>query len=578
MGAFFLYKRGTDIDLEAVQACFKDKGFERFITRDLGTYTLLLYQKILIKENNFYEHRDQAIYNTGTFIYRNFSYSQSLYKFFTDFQNQQVDFNQVKGHFFLLLKSKDTLWYLRDRAGIQNIFHNTDKNVISSSFLAVIQASKKTLTMNKLAASEILCTGNLVGPDTLVQEIFRFQRNSPESFEGLEILDKIPSRRTEYCKESYEVCLENQIELLENYTLSIKSLANEYGINSGITGGLDSRLLLILFKKHISLIRFYSTWRKEKSREFLIAEKVCEKAGFKMATQPFTPTLEMTGEEFQENLEQSFLFVDGQIRNHHFWTEAINTRLYREKLLGDYRLNINGVGGEQYRNSERMLLPRWNFNNWLLFELIYYYTGDSFKGITEKKQLLEYIGRKIKKSLEMGDKAHINRLEMKRYQNELFNPSTRTLRTNIENQLAFSLSPFTEHQVSEEAYSIIPNQGLSQRFEIDMIKRLDPEIAAIETNYGYDLIKGEPLTKKCLTLVKECLPFKLYYNLYKFYKKPDNSYQQLQERFPFIREYSHRLAQAELSIDIHKIKATTLSPLIIAMGYFLTRFKKKITI
>jgi hypothetical protein len=578
MGAFFLYKKDSDIDLEAVRFCFAEKGFKKPIIRDFGLYKLWLYKKIMIDVDNFIEQEIYSIYAVGTVVYKGMDYLESLKQILKDFTKKNLDFDKLIGSFFLLIKAKEKYYFFTDRAGIQNVFYYKNKEVISSSFLALIYASKKPLHINILAMTEILATGNLIGPDTLIKEIHRFLIHTPRKFDRIQQLyNMLEQKISDYCKDKYENCLLQQIEILEDYFKSIKNLADKYGLSSGITGGLDSRLLLILIKKFLTNFQFFSTWRKIKDKSFIAAEKVCRTASLELRTIHFTYPLEMDEEMAHETLYQSFLFMDGQIRTHHLWTEEISTRAYRETLFGDKRISINGVGGEQYRNSERMILPRWNFNNWLTYELVYRHSGNCFKKKREKEYFLEYLGNKIKSRVKNSNLKYINHLSVKRYFNEVYNPANRTVWTNAENQIAFCLSPYTDYHLSMNAYSIIPHLGLSQKFEIDMIRRLDPEIASIETDYGYDLIKGEPFHKRYITYFKEFTPFKLYYKLYELYKPGSSFYQDYEKKFPFVKTNTKRLYDLNLAINLEKIKSNHfLSPLIISMGYFINKLKDKI--
>lgn len=577
MGAFFLYKKDADIDLESARSLFEKKGFKKPVTRDFGLYKLWLYKKMMIDVDNYIEQKDYSIYAVGTIVYKGMDYRESLGQVLMDFAGEKLDFDQLIGCFFILIKAKEKYYFFTDRAGIQNVFYCTRLGVISSSFLAVIYACKKPLNINRLAVTEVLTTGNLVGPDTLIKEISRFLIHNPRKFERLQLIYRPGQKIPAFCRDKYENCLQQQIRLLEDYFKAIKGFADHYGLSSGITGGFDSRLLLILAKKFLANFQFYSTWRKIKDKSFIAAKKVCSAASLELRTIPFDYPLEMDEEKASETLYQSFLFMDGQVRTHHLWTEEISTRAYRETLLGDKRIGINGVGGEQYRNSERMILPRWNFKNWLTYELVYRYSGNCFKNTKEKECFLEYLGSKIKSRLNHSNFKHINHLAVKRYLNEVYNPANRTVRTNAENQIAFCLSPYTDYHLSMNAYSIIPHLGVSQKFETDMIRRLDPGIASIETDYGYDLIKGELFYKKGITYFKEFIPFKLYYKLYELYKPGSHFYREYENKFPFVKENTKMLYDLNLPINLDKIKISDfLSPLIISVGYFLNKLKNKI--
>ncbi|MGE5343005.1 MAG: hypothetical protein ACM3SY_16135 [Candidatus Omnitrophota bacterium] len=590
MGAFFLYQENeknadngksvSSIDRAAVNACFEKKGFTACIKRRLGAYTLLLYRKMMIEDENFIEvveHADKALYAVGTLVYKGLNYRESLRQLLDDFTGGRFDFDRLIGSFFVLIRVNERLYGFTDRAGIQNIYYCLDSGVLSSSFLAVVAASPVRLHLNKLAVTEVLTTGNLVGPDTLIHEIKRVEPHTPPRFHGLRWIGAPESGPVVFDNGNHEETLGQQIELLNDYFKSIKPFADHYGLISGITGGLDSRLLLIVIKQTLSNYRFFSTWRKIKTREFSIAESVCKTAGVDFISIPYTEPLDMDEHQARDTLHRAFLFMDGHVRAHHFWHEAINTRDYRSALVGEQRLGMNGVGGEQYRNEERMIRPRRNFKEWVAVELVYKYSGDCFNDRVERNEFLFYLGNKIKTRLNLADPNRIGRLDVKRYFNEVYNPANRTVRTNMENQCHFCLSPYTDYTLATNAYRIIPHLGVSREFEGEMIKRLDPVLAAIPTHYGEALIRGEPLYSRLMSVVKELTPVSLYGKLYHAHKSKSTFYRDYVTKFPFIGENTRMLEELRLPLNPDTIKGNALlGPLVISMGHFLDELKTKI--
>jgi hypothetical protein len=578
MGAFFLYPTNSEIDLEAVRTCFREKGLKNPIRRNLGMYTLLLYKKIKINCNNYIERKNYSVYAVGTIIYKGLDYGESLKKVLDDFIFGRLDFNNLMGSYFLLFRIKERIYFCTDFSGIQNVFYSPVMKVLSSSFLAIIYASKNTLHLNKSAITEILTTGSLVGPDTPFIEIKRFLIETPENIEGLEFINQPQKGVPDFCNQSHEDCVAQQLEILEKYFIGIKKFVNIYGINSGLTGGFDSRLLFLLIKKYFSNFQFYSTWRKTKSKSFIIAQKICQTAGLNLKTLPFIYPIDMCEDEVLKTLNQSFWFMDGHVRIYHHWHEEINTRIYRESLLGEKRVSFNGVGGEQYRNIERMVVFKWSLRSWLNNELIYRFSGNCFKSGADRKNFIEYLGTKIKSRLNLNQKTKIDLLTSKRYLNEVFNPANRALRTNAENQISFSLSPFTDFNVSRGAYTVIPHLGASQRFERNMIKALDSKIASIETDYGYSLTETEPLHMRSLSYGKALIPLNIFHKAYRMVKfKKDNFYDNYEKKFPLVKKNTEILKDLNLPINLDLIKVNRLmSPLLISMGFFLYKLSNKV--
>jgi hypothetical protein len=379
------------------------------------------------------------------------------------------------------------------------------------------------------------------------------------------------------CDSGYRNCVQEQIGILEGYFHSIKSLADGCGVSSGLTGGLDSRLLLIFITRHLDNFQFFTTWRATENKEYRIIKELAAAAGQKLEIIPVKEPLEMDDEEALRTLYECCLFYDGQVRTHHLWTEAINTKSYRGQLLQDKRLGFSGIGGEQYRNQERMVTSKRNFRTWLEYELVFKYCGDCFTNPRQKKRFIDYLENKIRILLGSPDGIHADRLMVKQYYNEIYNPSNRTLRMNIENQLAFFLCPYTEYQVSRSAYRIIPHLGAFMKFEADMIKSLSPSLARIPTHYGNDLMGGDPLTAKLMTYLQTAMPAQLSYRVYRRTKRPGLFYRRYEDRFSFVRDNTRQLNDLEMDIDFEKLRTNTfLSPLLVSIGYFLNTFKNRI--
>jgi len=578
MGAFFLYKKNSNIDLDSVKKIFLEKGFKNPNIFDFKSYTLLLYKKILLNEKNYFIEGNNAIYTIGTVVYKGKNYKQSIISIFHDFIENKLNPDELIGSFCIIIKFSDEIKYFIDRAGVQNIYYNENQTVISSSFLAVIYSSKEKMYLNKSAALEVLATGCLIGPDTLIKEISRLEISNPLNFKSIKFAPLPMNKIPDLSKKEYNKCLKDQIDYLNGYFESIKPFANSFGLIIGITGGFDSRLLLILALRHNKNISCYTSWRKVKDKDITIAEEVCKKTSLKLIIEPAIHPLDMTQDEMLNTLNDAFLFCDGHIRSQSYWTEQYNTRNHREKININKNIGLNGIGGEQYRNNERMVMPKWNFKNWIKYELILKNSGKSFTTKKDLNLLIKYIRNKIEKKLKI-QKKYIDHLDVKRYYNEIFNLSNRSTRLNMENQISFYLAPFTEYNVALKAYRIIHQLGVSLKYESDMIKLLNPVLAEIDSRYGFNFLKGEPFWMKSQSFIKEMLPGSLYHYLAEKKKRDKNTFHiQYEKKFPFIKELTEEVIKLNLPLDINILKHTPSGYLIASMGYFLKKLQFKIII
>lgn len=571
MGAFFLYKQSTNIPLEKVKQCFNKKGFSDSQLFKIANYNLLLYRKILIDMPNYYEiSNDIGIYSVGTVIYKGESYSKSLHYILNDYLNNSFDSSQIIGTFLLIIKNKHKITILVDRTFRQNIFYTMDGSILSSSFLAVISACSGKVSLNRLGLCEVLCTGSLIGPDTLVEQIKRLESTSNIKLSSFEIYKYPNNDFSQSGKLSYRENLESQITYLNNYFKLIKKFGDEFGVLSGLTGGLDSRLLFALIRKHLINYNFYSTWRKQQTLEYRCADDLCRATNENLHTLVYKETLEHNNEQFEELIYKNYYYNDGLVRSHQLWTEEISCREYRTELLRDKRIGFSGVGGEQYRNNERLLRSDYFIEKWIKYELVYKYSNNIFKNTQISSCLIEYIASKIITLLGLKNPNKITRYEIKRYFNEIYNPSNRTIKNNIENQLCFFLSPFTDPYLSFPAYDNVAQKCLAFRLELDLIRAIDPHLAGVQTDYGFSFINGEPFINKVYTLGKNILPLSGFFYFNKMRKKRNTNWLKIENKFPLVAESFSIINNLELGIDLTKLSQNKyLSSLIIDAGYFI---------
>lgn len=471
MGAVFIYRDEIKIDLESVLNVFTQKGFKEPKRFTFGDYNILLYPKIISSASNYMSDANHTIMAIGSPVYKSLGYSDGLAQMFEDYKNDKLEAEKIYGSYWIIFAKKDGMSFLTDKKGIQNIYYSSNSHVISSSFLACAYSFPDPLTINKDAVTEVLSTGSLIGPETIFVQIKRLEIEDEVSFEDLERVRVQGKAFKGYCKKDYDGCLDDQVKKLGEYFDSIKKLADSEGTDSGITGGHDSRLIMAMALKHFSNVSFHTHWRNTKNVEFSSAQELCKRMGVDINLIPVSDPQDMDGGALENNLEQAFLFFDGLVRMHSFWTEEYNTRVYREKILGDNRLGLSGIGGEQYRNEERMSKPSTNLKSVIKYRILLNICGDCFKNRSGLENVIEKIENKIRKKLFLGNKKKITHLDYKRYLSEVFVSARLGVRNNAENQLSFFLSPFTEYFVSEASYKIVNKLGPSLQFEEDMIKK-----------------------------------------------------------------------------------------------------------
>ena len=450
------------------------------------------------------------------------------------------------------------------------LYYDKGYNIISSSWMAVYKITQKSSNIiNKQALREILLTGNLIGSETISKDIFKYIREEKICIDGIEIHNHVPTIK-EPCKSDYEGSVSYQLEVLSSYFDSVRELCEEFGASSAITSGLDSRLLFVLLNNRVKNIQYFTTWRNNNINE-LIAKEICYIKGYKIVSEKHRPPIDLNSEEFIQRLHENMFYNDGQIRTHQLWIEEINSENYRNKIIGDKRISIGGVGGEQYRNNERLVRGRYHIYDWIKYEYLRKDINKFVLGNNYSEEILENIIRKVKSLLSLSS-DYIDYVIIKRFMNEIYNPANRTLRNNIENKNYFFLTPFTEYLVSRNAYLSVNHLGVGFEFEMSMIRRMDPEISRVMTDYGFSLEKREPFYRLGTPVLKSIVGIPAYNRFKYLFNRNGNLMKSLLEKDNNLSGYINIIEDLNLGINIQKVKNSDyLSPLLIQSGYLIDK-------
>jgi len=577
MGAFYISPANYVVPPD-VYRLFENKGFVEPLLAEHEKFNLLFYKKQSFTTINHIEDSGFSLYIFGTCFYKNKNYEEGLEAILSDLRHHSLDPANIIGNYFLLFFEHNNFSFYSDEASIQDIFFHPASGLISSSFLAcIIGASHISgkLKLNKEALTEVLVTGNLVAPETLVEGIYRYVSTIYQDLPNLKRLAveyKKDNTYTNRKRSDFNCEIDLQIHQLEDYFSSLKTNLDTLGVATGLTGGFDSRLLLLALKKTTNNYKVYSTKRINPTNEYFYAREFTRECGDDLVSPPHKTTYNISTEELKELLRDNFLFNDGQIRTNQLWTEDIKSRNYVKNLYGNYKIGLSGVGGEQYRNGEYLIKKRYNLANWIFYELIYKNCGNPFSTRKSKRHIVEHLQNKIYRLLSLNDYSQsISFNEIKRYYNEIYNPANRTSRNNIENQLHFFLSPFTDYTLSHEAYHAIPHLGWNHKFEKEMILRLSPHLGHLKMDYGYAVEEDVPFKFYLVPLLKALVGLRLYNMGYYWRKKRKSTFlKSLKENHDFVSEYLESLEKLQLPINLLTIENShLLATLLLEAAWFL---------
>ena len=156
MGALYLYHESHLKTKDKVEETFSKRGFTESTEIIMGSYRLIVYNKMLVQNRQIYQNGQDCIGICGTMIYKGLGVNESLQELFRDIVSNSIDENQLIGHFICVEFINSKIRILTDRLCTLPLYYSEDQLIFSSSFLALSSAIKTPLTINTFAMLEIL--------------------------------------------------------------------------------------------------------------------------------------------------------------------------------------------------------------------------------------------------------------------------------------------------------------------------------------------------------------------------------------------------------------------------------------
>ncbi len=514
MGAFFLYDPQKPIDVSAAKVVFREKGFDQPYEFKLNGLRLLLYKKQLIEENNWVSDGIYSLFVIGTIVYKGNSYSDTKLQLFEDLKSGLLKSDCLIGNYCLIFFNGQDVLLIDDSMDTQQLFTNKDKSFITSSFLAAAMAIDGKLTLDRPACIEKLITGYIIGKNTLFNEVIHLSREKQSEFSGAWHFFQwpgmsVPSADGLNIKDSAA----NQVTLLLSYMSNLKSLAQKFPAEIGLSGGYDSRLLMAAALKawpmkisvHTHLTEGVPKHRVEKN----IAEEISSSKGCRLRVIPTKQLDKYDEREIEEMLRDNLFYFDGRCSYNMGAFSPVYTRKYKTEVLRENRLTLNGLGGEIYRNYYLVSRKSINTSQWIMNHVF----PVGVASIIDKQGLDLLKNILIKKyELILGHPwgKRIPNFETRRFYSEIYLPNSDALNCNAHNQLEFFVTPFMERQFVEAAYAGRAHIGIGGEYQAEMIRQIDSQIASFPLHYGFSISGHEPLQRKLYELIRGYVPDRIW--------------------------------------------------------------------
>lgn len=447
-------------------------------SHEVGSFIIDIFSKY------DYQNKDNQIIFFGFLAYKGLYNEEAAQKLIKE---DQPDWHQAYGDYCILYQNKNNqIDVILDPLRKYHVFKLKQKNVLSSSFLAISHAAK-TLSLDDDAIYERLAIGYNIAPSTIFNEIERLYYPDEVESKTLNLNDnRINFSFKNYASE--HEALNKQKETLIQQFKAYEAFLQETKSDIGVSDGMDSRLLLSVISQlsvdNIQLHTHANEGTESHTASSKIAKEIADTVNLPLVKVSNKKLLDMNAEELQDSFWDNFIYFDGR-NAYNMGSMAPNyTKKYKDKVMGDALVSFNGIGGEVFRNYYYTRKGKRNFKvfaeNWLL----YIYSKD-FLPKDKYNQFWQNYNLKLEKRLGVKVTNRENIGLIRRYYSEIFMPDCDAINNTAHNKFYYFLTPFIEPSVLQSAYGIEPYLGLSIKFEGKLIKSLYPELAKINTHYGY---------------------------------------------------------------------------------------------
>lgn len=503
MGAFLLYKSGCEIDAASTRSVFEKKGFDAPRVFQLGAWTLWLYRKQLIETDNFV--KDDATgnmaFSVGTPIYRGKSYMGSLKSLLVDFAADSLDQTRLIGSCCVLFWDGRQVKCLTDRQNTLHVFYDERREVVSSSFLSLVAASKTPRNLNRLALCEKLSTGYIVSPDTLVEGVSQIDDAGMRDWPSGTGVDWIchPGRAIGEGCLTFKDGICRQHEVLKRHFLACDAISQEFGGELGLSDGFDSRLVLACAKYFSSPIGVHTHATKGSHDESkLLVEAMAKIAGVTVKEVPTSRMEELSPGRIAEVMEDGLYYYDGRCSHNMGAFSETYTRWYRRQIIDSRLFSLNGLGGELYRNYYETSTCPVDLEDWLDSRVYYYFAGDAVESEEIFRAMRQHTRDKlIARVGETMRNGKVDFLWRRDYYSSVRMPDCDANNNDAHQQLQFFHTPFMDEDIVAEGLRATPFIGVGTTFQAALITDISRAIAACQSHYGYPFthVPFKPLLK-----------------------------------------------------------------------------------
>lgn len=545
MAVFILQNDSRRRDNKNLRRRMEYKGHSLSEYLSLNGKQLSVFQSSTDHRKWKFEYRGNQFFLFGTLVYKREYSGPAAIQLLDDLNSANLDAEQLNGSFCLIYQSEKGLSIILDQQGIYQLYSNESYGLISNSFLAA-HSMTDSPQPDLMAIQANLILGYIPYPDTQFNQIKRIQKDN--TFQDISLerygLNSSPPKLKTYFDH-----LEYQASRLTDYRDNVKDFLTDQGMEIGVSGGYDSRLILALFQNTDVPIHAH-THHKKNDPDPIIARRICELLGLELEENRERLRLE-TEHHYQNLMESSMLQFDGRICSMMQYAKYEYTREYRNKVLKPGYCIVSGVGGEIYRNHNYFNPGLISLDLWIRYYLINHQVWESIKH-EGREEFLEYLKSFLTR--EMGDLKKVNYFVSKRYYKDIWLRDWHGLRNSAENQYNYHLSPFADHTLANPSIFSSKHHKSLGKFEIDLIGEFCKPLLAIDSVYGFSF-DNLPLKERIMESIKISIPVGLKFYLGKQLAK-SKRLRFVSSQNPIVRQNLEALKALGLKLDLDQFTAS----------------------
>ncbi len=519
MGAFCLFRRSPDLKRgleQRLKKLFTQQGFCNFERVGGKEWTVLVYSKINGRKTALYRDGEDFAFSVGTLIYRSAMGQTALKLLMNDYRNHEIDEKNIIGHFSAGIHFKDNIRILIDRVGIYKVYHDTDRNIFSSSFLAVLD-SINNVTCNVQSTYEYIFQGATYGGRTFIDQVEVLHTDMCIDLRKKAFSTNVsPVIINDTNINSFNDNVKDNVESLRSYAQILGALFGD-NISCALTGGYDTRLLLaMLIEQGVSpKLHVYGN---SNDLDVKLAKYIAKRENFDILHIDKSQFKHVTLDEFPDLIERNYLFFDTHTYAGVFDNGSdLQTRLDR---VANGELYLNGGAGATFRNFFQLRNAQYSLRQFLWS----FYCQFDPRVCTSKfseQGYLDALARKIQDALGSRDEQ-LERNSIEALFQVFRSRFWMGRNVSLDNRFGWALTPFADYPVVKQALAVPIQQKSFGAFQSRLIRELNPVLATYPSVYNHNFSNNPPIRRvlsDLCTLLRPAIFRRYTYRIKKTFEK-----------------------------------------------------------